>query len=48
LDPVWIFRLPAIALIGGITFISFFIINTNKKIAAARAAAAAKALADAK
>ena len=35
LDPVWIFRLPAIALIGGITFIAYFIINTNQKIAEA-------------
>lgn len=45
LDPVWIFRLPAVALIGGIAFISYFINNTSKKIAAARAAAAAKAAA---
>jgi len=42
-DPVWLFRLPALALIGGILFINWFIINTQKKIAAARAAAAAKA-----
>jgi len=42
-DPVWLFRLPAIALIGGIAFINWFIINTQRKIAAARAAAAAKA-----
>ncbi len=43
LEPIWIFRLPALALIGGIAFINRFIISTNKKIAAARAAAAAKA-----
>ena len=41
-DPVWLFRLPAVALIGGIAFINFFIKNTSRKIAAAKAAAAAK------
>lgn len=35
-DAVWIFRLPAIALIGGVAFINFFIVNTNKKLEAAR------------
>jgi hypothetical protein len=42
---VWIFRLPALALIGGISFISYFIVNTNRKIAEANRlkAAAAKA-----
>jgi hypothetical protein len=46
LDPVWIFRLPAVALLGGVAFITFFINYTSAKIAAeraARAAAAAKA-----
>lgn len=41
LDPVWIFRLPAFALIVGIIFINWFVVSTNKKIQAARAAAAA-------
>lgn len=45
LEPVWIFRIPAVALIGGISFIAYFIISTNKKIAEAnrlKALAAAK------
>lgn len=42
-DPVWVFRLPALALIGGIILICFFIINTNRKVAAARAKAVADA-----
>eukprot|EP00347_Sterkiella_histriomuscorum_P016178 403354187 len=42
LPPVWLFRLPALALIGGISFIWFFISHTNKKIARAKAEAAAK------
>jgi hypothetical protein len=40
---VWLFRLPALALIGGIAFINWFIVNTQKKIATAKALAAAKA-----
>jgi len=35
--------LPALALIGGVSFIWFFIVNTNRKIALAKAQAAAKA-----
>ena len=41
MSPVWLFRLPALALIGGISFIWFFISNTNKKIALAKAQAEA-------
>jgi hypothetical protein len=37
LDPVWLFRIPAVALIGGITFVTFFILNTNRKVAAEKA-----------
>jgi len=35
--------LPSLALIGGVSFIWFFIVNTNRKIALAKAEAAAKA-----
>ncbi|CDW85646.1 UNKNOWN [Stylonychia lemnae] len=42
LDPVWLFILPSMALIGGVSFIWFFISSTNKKIALAKAQAAAK------
>jgi hypothetical protein len=42
-DPIWLFRLPALALLGGVAFISFWLKNTTAKIAAAKAAAAAAA-----
>lgn len=43
LDSVWLFRLPAFALIGGICLIYKFITSTQKKILAEKAAAAIKA-----
>lgn len=43
LPAVWLFRLPAIALCGGITLISLFIIRTNNKIAKEKAEAQARA-----
>ena len=40
LEPVWLFRLPAVTLIAGVVFIWAFIANTNRKIARAKAEAA--------
>jgi hypothetical protein len=34
----WLFTLPAAALIGGVSFIVFFIDSTNRKIARKKAA----------
>jgi len=33
---VWIFRLPALALIGGVSFINYFVVSTSNKLEAAR------------
>jgi len=40
LEPVWLFRLPAVTLIAGMVLIWAFIANTNRKIARAKAEAA--------
>lgn len=42
MDPVWLFRLPAAALIVAVVFVNWFVVHTNKKIMAARAAASAQ------
>jgi hypothetical protein len=47
-EPVWLFRLPAVTLIVGVTLIWLFIVNTNRKIAKEKAEAAAKAAAQKK
>ena len=41
-DPFYLFKLPALALVLGLLAIDFFISHTNKKIAAEKAAKAAK------
>jgi hypothetical protein len=42
LDPYYLFKLPAFALIVGLLLIDSFITRTNKKVAAEKAARAAK------
>lgn len=42
-EPVWLLRLPAATLILGVTLIWLFIVDTNRKIANAKAEAAKKA-----
>jgi hypothetical protein len=42
-EPVWLFRLPAVTLIVGVTLIWLFILDTNRKIANAKAEALKKA-----
>lgn len=42
MEPVWLFKLPAVTLIVGVALIWAFIANTNRKIARAKAEAAKK------